>query len=134
MREDARRLLVQAEHDLDNAGKNLGIGAFEVVAFLCQQAVEKALKAAWMVLLGRSAPFTHNLLELARGIGEIPAGLGPRLFHLGLDYTVARYPDAANGIPHEQYDKTIASERIATAKEAMEWIRDAMGKTPTSAG
>ena len=40
----------QADRDLENAAKNVGIAAFEVAAFLAEQAVEKYLKAAWTVL------------------------------------------------------------------------------------
>lgn len=39
MRIEAERLIKQAERDLENA-QNVGIEAFEVAAFLCEQAVE----------------------------------------------------------------------------------------------
>lgn len=45
---DAERLVLQARRDLENARKNIGIGAYEVSAFLAHQAVEKLLKGAWM--------------------------------------------------------------------------------------
>ncbi|MBI4500599.1 MAG: HEPN domain-containing protein [Gemmatimonadetes bacterium] len=38
----------QAERDLVNAGKNIGIDVFELAAFVAEQAVEKCLKAAWV--------------------------------------------------------------------------------------
>jgi HEPN domain-containing protein len=41
MRPEVERLLRQADRDLDNALRNLTIQAYEVAAFLAQQAVEK---------------------------------------------------------------------------------------------
>ncbi len=38
MRIEAERLIKQAERDLENARKNIGIEAFEVTAFLAEQA------------------------------------------------------------------------------------------------
>jgi hypothetical protein len=44
MRTEAERLIKQAERDLINAKKNVEIEAYEVAAFLAEQAVEKFLK------------------------------------------------------------------------------------------
>lgn len=41
MRREVERLLQQADRDLENARKSLTIQAYEVSAFLAQQAVEK---------------------------------------------------------------------------------------------
>ena len=41
MRPEVERLLKQADRDLDNARKSITIEAYEVSAFLAQQAVEK---------------------------------------------------------------------------------------------
>lgn len=123
MREEVRRLIAQAERDLENARRNLDIEAYEVSAFLCQQSVEKLLKAVIMHTTAAPPPHTHNLLDLAKVLGGAPSGLRPRLFYLNLDYTVSRYPDAANGIPFEQYDRGIAEEKRGIAQEAFTWLR-----------
>lgn len=49
MRVEVERLIKQAERDLVNARKNVGIEAYEWAAFVGQQAVEKFLKAVWML-------------------------------------------------------------------------------------
>jgi HEPN domain-containing protein len=121
MREDVRRLVAQGRRDLESAGINADAARYEVAAFLAQQAVEKYLKAAWMGVLRREQPHTHSLLELARPL-EPPAGLGPRLAYLNLDYTVARYPDAANAVPYELYDQQTAGDKLAIAEAAFRWI------------
>ena len=122
MRIETQRLVKQAERDLLNAGKNVGIGASEVAAFLAEQSVEKYLKAAWTVAKREAAPRTHSLTELGDGLG-VPADIRRHLVNLNADYTTARYPDAANGVPYEVYDRETAEEKVRAAEEAMAWLR-----------
>ena len=56
MRREVERLLRQADRDLENARKNISIEAYEVSAFLAQQAVEKYLKGVWVLLKSEPAP------------------------------------------------------------------------------
>lgn len=122
MREEARRLIKQAERDLENARKNIGIEAYDLASFVAQQAVEKFLKAAWMVAEGRESPRTHSLVELGDPLG-VPSGLRKHLVYLNADYTTARYPDAANGVPYEIYDRETAESKVAAAEELFQWLR-----------
>jgi len=122
MRTEADRLIRQAERDLVNARKNIEVEAYEVAAFLAHQAVEKYLKAAWLVLRGEAPPYSHYLVELGRGL-ELPASLQRRLAYLNPDYTVSRYPDAANGVPYELYDRDTARDKVAAAEEVIVWLR-----------
>lgn len=48
MRKEVERLILQARRDLENARKNIKIGAYEVAAFLSHQTVEQYLKGAWI--------------------------------------------------------------------------------------
>lgn len=122
MRPEVERLLKQADRDLENASKNIGIGAYEIAAFLSQQAVEKYLKGAWIHFKKQMAPHTHSLGELGSGL-DVPHGLQRNLKSLTPDYTVARYPDAANGVPFEMYDEEIAREKVKMASEVIQWLR-----------
>ncbi|MGQ0815539.1 MAG: HEPN domain-containing protein [Gemmatimonadota bacterium] len=45
------------------------------------------------------------------------------LVSLNADYTMARYPDAANGVPYEIYDREMAETKVAAAHEVFEWLR-----------
>jgi HEPN domain-containing protein len=121
VRKDVERLVLQARRDLENAAKNIGIEAFEVAAFLSHQAVEKYLKAAWTHLKRTRPPASHYLKELGQGLGA-PDEIGRHLLFLNPDYTVARYPDAANGVPYELYDRTIAEAKVGAATEVAQWI------------
>jgi HEPN domain-containing protein len=121
-RVEVERLVKQAERDLENARKTIGIAAYELAAFVSQQAVEKHLKAAWMVVKREAAPHTHSLTELGDGLG-VPAELRRHLVDLNADYTTARYPDAANGVPYEVYDRPTAERKVAAAGEVFQWLR-----------
>lgn len=120
MRQDAERWLLQARRDLENARKNITIGAYEVAAFLAHQAAEEYLKAASLETKRMRPPATHTLMELGEGIGAPPPILA-KLRFLNPDYTVARYPDAANGVPYQVYDQPTAEAKVQAATEIAEW-------------
>ena len=122
MRPEIQRLLKQADRDLENARKNLTIQAYEVAAFLGQQAVEKYLKGAWVVTKRQPAPHTHALTELGDSLG-VPADLRRHLADLTSDYTVRRYPDAANAVPYELYDELTARTKVENAEAVITWLR-----------
>ena len=122
MRPEVERLLRQADRDIGNAGKNLTIEAYEVSAFLAQQAVEKYLKGMWVLLKREPAPHTHSLTELGDGVG-VPPELRRHLADLTPDYTVSRYPNAANAVPYELYDDTTARTKVQNAEAVITWLR-----------
>ena len=122
MRVEAERLIKQGERDLLNARKNVEIEAYEVAAFLAEQAVEKFLKAVWIVQKAELPPHTHYLLELGKGL-KMPDPLQRHLAFLNPDYTITRYPNAANGIPYELYDRETALSKIKAAEEVIAWLQ-----------
>jgi len=122
MRPEIQRLIKQADRDVLNARKNIGIEAYEVAAFLAEQAVEKYLKAYWMAVKHEAPPFTHSLTELGDALG-VPKELRKHLVSLTADYTTARYPDAANGVPYEVYDRETAENKVASAEAILTWLR-----------
>ena len=65
VRETARKWYKQAVHDLEMAQRNIEIGGYDVAAFLSHQAVEKLLKAAF-IIEGREVPRTHFIDEFAK--------------------------------------------------------------------
>jgi HEPN domain-containing protein len=121
LRREVDLLLRQARRDLVNAEKNVGIDAYEVAAFLCQQSVEKALKALYVHTRKKRASATHSLTELGTDLSA-PAALKAPLSELSPDYTVSRYPDAANGLPADVYTRATAESRLTAAKEIWTWV------------
>lgn len=69
MREEVKNLLEQARKDLEVAEKNFKINEYYISAFLCQQSIEKALKAFFILKKGKSAGQTHSLIYLAKETG-----------------------------------------------------------------
>jgi HEPN domain-containing protein len=120
VRKEVERLVLPARRDLENGRKNIGIQAYEVSAFLAHQSVEKYLKATWIHTKRRQPPPTHYLRQLGEGLG-IPKRLIRNLIFLNPDYTVARYPDAANGVPYELYDEKTARAKVRAAREVARW-------------
>jgi HEPN domain-containing protein len=122
MRHEAELWLRQAKSDLKNAEKNIGVGAYDVAAFLCQQAVEKLLKATYIVAKEDEPPRTHTIVDLGRELA-VPKQVDSHLRMLTPDYLAARYPDAANAVPAELYDEEMARERLRRAREVFQWAQ-----------
>ncbi len=120
MRKEVRDWWLQAQRDLESAHKNLSIEEYHLTAFLCQQSVEKALKAVHIHKLKRSPGATHSLVFLGRETG-IPEEYHNGLRRLSPDFVMTRDPDAAQALPHELYDEGIATERLDIARKIVEW-------------
>lgn len=118
-------LMKQADRDLQNAKKNLDMEIYEVSSFLAQQSVEKFLKSLWMYIHKENFPATHTLIKLGDGV-DIPGKLKHNLANLTPDYTVSRYPDAANGVPYELYDRETAEAKLVLAEEVISWVKEKM--------
>jgi HEPN domain-containing protein len=56
--------LALAEYDLATAEAMLQTQRLLYVGFMCQQAIEKILKACFVKYRGVTPPYTHNLLRL----------------------------------------------------------------------
>ena len=126
MRQETLNWLRQAKADLKAAKANLDNGIFYVAAFLSQQCAEKSLKA-FLLEKTREIPQTHNLIALGRSAG-MPKKDWNWLVELNADYSVARYPDAANGVPAEAYSKESAERKINAAEEIFAWVNKWIGK------
>jgi HEPN domain-containing protein len=101
---------VRRRADASNAGGS----------FLSHQAVKKYLKAVWIQKKRVRPRPTHYLRELGLGL-RAPKRLMAHLISLNPDYTVARYPDAANGVPYELYGESIATAKVKAAEEVARW-------------
>lgn len=113
LREEARRLWLRALEDLKTAEVLLCSKRYYAEVLFAQQAVEKALKAAYIELRREDPPHTHNLLELLTSL-RVAESERPDLIDAALDltpeYIVTRYPNAANGVPAQLYNERMARE------------------------
>ncbi len=126
MRDTARKWYKQALHDLEMAEKNIQIEGYDVSAFLSHQAVEKLLKAGF-ILEGKEVPKTHFVDELAQGL-NLPNELQREIAELTVDYTLFRYPDVSDSVPYEQYTREIALEKIHIAKKVLKYFKERWGE------
>lgn len=62
----------RAEYDLETAISLLKGKRYLYVAFMCQQSIEKMLKA-YIASLGKNPPLVHNLLRLSEEAKKIAA-------------------------------------------------------------
>jgi len=118
--------LEQAVEALDTANVLIITEKYYASAFYSQQAAEKALKS-FVLYLGKDPGKTHSLTELAEilekeGV-QIPVKIKENLMVLSPHFIISRYPDAANGVPYKQYNKSIAEDLYNRVKEVIEWVK-----------
>jgi HEPN domain-containing protein len=118
----AVKWLAQAMHDLEMAEKNVGIGGYDIAAFLAHQAVEKPLKAL-LAARGRAVPKMHFVDELAEQLG-LPPEVRTHIDGLTADYMLSRYPDVTDRVPYEQYDRALAGEKVRAAQSVFRMLKE----------
>ncbi len=121
MRQEIMNWWEQANADLLVAKDNLQKHPY-VTAFFSQQAVEKGLKALYLLKFQKSAPKTHDLTALCDNL-KVPERLRIIAENLTPSYTFSRYPDVAKTIPAKFYSVEHASTLLTKATEALQWIR-----------
>ncbi|MBE0447967.1 MAG: HEPN domain-containing protein [Actinobacteria bacterium] len=123
MRKEAQLWLDGAAYDLDSARDLFKSARYNYSVWLSRQAVEKALKAAHLIVIRKPIPRSHNLIELARELSwDIPRAVKEHLQFLNPHYTVTRYVDSAVGKPSDIYDAEIADQAIVKSKEVLDWV------------
>ena len=113
-----------AERDLGSAERQLEIEAWDVCCVLCEQAVEKYLKALYVLRNEAEPPRTHKIVELAHDLGA-PPELYERLHILETDYIRTRYPVPLGdpGAP-PSYDEDTARNRLSRTRDMVAWVKN----------
>jgi len=127
MRKDSAMWLEQAEKDFEVAKKNFQLKEWYVVAFFCQQAVEKALKALYQEKKKDVAPSTHSLVFLGHEVG-IPSKYIFFLKNLTTDFVATRYPDVFEEVPYRQYVKEAVEDHLKYTEEVLQWVKSKLKK------
>jgi len=112
----------QADHDLENAKKNLDIEAYDVSLILCEQAAEKMLKALYIKERNEEPPRTHSLRKLIE-LTDMSDDALELVAELDSYYLVLRYPDVGDVVPYENVDKEDAEDGIDKAEQIVELAR-----------
>ncbi|MFZ5471424.1 MAG: HEPN domain-containing protein [Myxococcota bacterium] len=123
----AHHWLVQAKSDLLFAKSALREGFYAQCCFICQQAVEKALKSA---LLSRGAlvVLTHSLKKLCELL-RLNGRLEEAATRLDQYYLSGRYPDALpDGAPCEVFTRAQAEEAVRFATQLIQAAKKKIAK------
>lgn len=130
VREEVLLWVSAAEEDLFDAELALKNKRWFRTAFFAQQAVEKALKALYLVLAREPPPYTHRVSvlynDLKRYGFKLPSDLEEGIPILNKYYTITRYPDAANGLPSEAVDRGEAERAYDIARRVVEFVKKAI--------
>ena len=113
----------RSQYDLDTAKIMLDTGRYLYVAYMCQQAVEKILKA-FIARLGKENFPIHNLNRLAE-IATISNELTPEQFNFLAELTPyhieARYGDYKENLS-EIINEKMAKQVYKKTQEIHKWI------------
>ena len=116
----------RAEYDLDAARALNQSGHLLYVAFLCQQAAEKMLKATWCHQHKDSPPYVHNLSTLVELLKLKLSPSQERLLErLNRYYIVGRYPSFKQKLS-AAITKEDASEILRETEEFARWCRSSI--------
>ena len=126
MRENVELWFKQSLEDLDTAKVLLNTNKYYASAFYSHQAAEKALKAL-LLYFGKDVK-THDLSKMLDIIKEEVnlnvEEVRKEALKLNPNYTISRYPDAANSLPYLLYDKSDAEEYLKMAEKIINWVKN----------
>jgi len=115
-----------AEYDLNTADAMFQTKRYLYVAFMCQQAIEKLLKAGYVKAHSSTPPYTHNLLRLLKDapwINEIQnTEMMPVLEELNSYYIESRYTEDIQGLSTILTEKR-AEQVLKSTKGLYRWIQ-----------
>ncbi len=114
-----------AKYDLATAHDMLKAKKYLYVAFMCQQAIEKILKACFVKQHKSTPPYTHNLLRLIKELNfkdEMDNEMMAAIEELNSYYIESRYTEDI-----EELSKFLTEDKavsvLNSTKELFEWIR-----------
>lgn len=121
--EDIKYWVNIAEYDLESAEAMLEAARYVYVLFMCQQAVEKILKAHVVKTTKSFPPRLHDLLRLFE-LAKLEATDEDKKFlgKLNYYYLESRYPDARKKISSE-VNKNLAENYYIKTKEIFKWLQ-----------
>ncbi len=116
------RWMAQAQHDLESARKNFRIKVYDVAIVLCEQSLEKALKALYIAQRQEFAPRSHDVAFLASETNLRPQ-LDATLLQLQDLYFLLRYPEPEGPLPFALATREDAQKIIKLTALALPMIR-----------
>ena len=128
VRPEAEDWFYEACVDLEEASDALQKGRNNWACFAAQQAVEKALKSAYLIIKRKRFPKTHDLAELYTELrDEIPFSGAEKIGLLSAFYEIARYPNAGVRRPSKAISREVAQEMVELAQNIVKVVGDKIG-------
>lgn len=112
-----------ASYDLETARKMQETGRYLYTAFMCQQAIEKMLKALYLQKFGKEAPPSHNLIYLESAV--VPGSDDAQrslLAELTTYYIEGRYPTYKAKLS-ALVDESKGRDVLQRTEEVFTWLR-----------
>jgi HEPN domain-containing protein len=114
-----------AEYDLTTAQDMLKAKRYLYVAFMCQQSIEKVLKACYVKHHAATPPYTHNLLRLIKELnfkGEMGDEMMGAIEELNSYYIESRYTEDIEELTR-QFTEAKAKSILESTEEIFKWIK-----------
>ena len=114
-----------AEYDLATAKAMLQTKRYLYVAFMCQQAIEKILKACYVKYLVSTPPYTHKLLRLIKELtfkDEMGDEMMGAIEELNSYYIESRYTEDIEELTR-QFTEAKTTSILESAEENFKWIK-----------
>lgn len=123
MNKTAERWYKQALHDFENAKKNYKIKAYDVSLFLCEQSIEKILKAYYYEKFRKNPPKVHSIEKLTELV-ELSEDLNEFAVELDDYYLALRYPDVTEKMPYEMCERKDAKRGLHITEKLIKDITE----------
>jgi HEPN domain-containing protein len=112
-----------AEYDLETAVAMQNSGRYLYTVFMCQQSLEKLLKALYIYQQGQEAPRTHNLLYLFSLLNlQHQAEYLQTMASLNTYYIEGRYPAYKQKLS-QMLDENTAQSFLSKTQEIFKWLK-----------
>ncbi len=121
MRPEVERWFLQSKEELETAKISFDNKKWFAAAFWCQQSVEKALKALFLVKKKESPGTTHSLTYLGRELA-VPSEFQSLLRDLTTEYYLSRYPDATEDVPYKNYSTENVQQYLSLSEKLLKWV------------
>ncbi|RME75413.1 MAG: HEPN domain-containing protein [Chloroflexi bacterium] len=123
LQEKVEHWLDIAEYDMETAAAMQESGRYLYTVFMCQQAIEKLLKALYIQQYGQEAPRTHNLLLLVSKL-NLPAKSSylQIMGQLNAYYIKGRYPTYKQKLT-QLLSRQNARELLQDSQEIFQWLK-----------
>lgn len=124
LRKQVQAFWAQSRADFATAITLTDAGVYYAGVFFCQQAAEKALKAAAIQKDHRN-PKGHHLIQIANSISA-PIDVMNAAAELNAEFLTTRNPDAVDGVPAQMFDKESARVHLKAAQTILDWVKSTM--------